>query len=475
MRERWKKLIGGVLCVALLAGCGGNSAGNDAPPSPTSQPADAVTEAAADGNGDSGNVNEENNEENNEADDAVTEQNDESSGEGEDSGFGIISEGDTLTLNGLTFLRGGMIEAAEYEEPEEGSDEDKDRMDRAMREYVPSEDSLLVNNAKSFYFYEQMSKEQQDIYDCIMMLADDPMNTSNIVVLKRDAKSGSQQFKKDLNIGLFGALYDHPELFWLYNALKTDINMKQFTSGEVYFSLAEPYKDYEKDMKAFNKAAEDFLKDIDLDQSEDKIARDIHDKLIDMVTYDFEVAEKNLNDLAHTAYGALVANGRGEKNTAVCDGYSLAYLYLLQQAGLEATVLLGVGGESKLTAGPHAWNSVKLGDDWYDVDTTWDDLGNVEEELKDPRIDSKSRSYIQEAVTDPDYRELRQHYMYNLTTAMMKNYKMDRKYDYVTKDKKYTINLAFDCVHLKASELTDEDYDKWLMKLTTEAKGTKFR
>ncbi len=88
----------------------------------------------------------------------------------------------------------------------------------------------------------------------------------------------------------------------------------------------------------------------------------IHDKLIEVNTYD-DVC-KNANTpyhVGHTAYGALV-NG-----TSVCDGYSLAMNYLLEDVGINSLVIAGNAG------GGHAWNIVELEGDWYEVDATWDD------------------------------------------------------------------------------------------------------
>jgi len=51
---------------------------------------------------------------------------------------------------------------------------------------------------------------------------------------------------------------------------------------------------------------------------------------------------------------------------AICGGYSFGFLYILQRAGLEAIYLTGDTG-----AGYHAWNYVKVDDNWYFADSTW--------------------------------------------------------------------------------------------------------
>lgn len=50
----------------------------------------------------------------------------------------------------------------------------------------------------------------------------------------------------------------------------------------------------------------------------------------------------------------------------VCAGYSLAYSYLLKRVGIESRYVVS-------QAMTHAWNLVKIGGNWYNVDLTFDD------------------------------------------------------------------------------------------------------
>lgn len=61
-----------------------------------------------------------------------------------------------------------------------------------------------------------------------------------------------------------------------------------------------------------------------------------------------------------TAYGALV------EKKATCMGYTYAFQQLAEELGLESWMVTS----SSLN---HAWNMVKLGKSYYNVDTTWDD------------------------------------------------------------------------------------------------------
>ncbi len=78
-------------------------------------------------------------------------------------------------------------------------------------------------------------------------------------------------------------------------------------------------------------------------------------------TYD----NANLNDetyrLKYSAYAALI------NHTAVCQGYANLLYRMLLQAGIDNRIIAGIGN-----GGPHAWNIVKLGELYYNVDSTWD-------------------------------------------------------------------------------------------------------
>lgn len=88
----------------------------------------------------------------------------------------------------------------------------------------------------------------------------------------------------------------------------------------------------------------------------------LHDWLIENAEY----------DLTYTHYDAA---GVLLKGTGVCDSYARAYLMLCTAAGLECMYVPGTAGTSpdKSQWENHAWNLVKLGDNWYHVDCTWDD------------------------------------------------------------------------------------------------------
>ncbi|PYG88234.1 transglutaminase/protease-like cytokinesis protein 3 [Ruminiclostridium sufflavum DSM 19573] len=89
----------------------------------------------------------------------------------------------------------------------------------------------------------------------------------------------------------------------------------------------------------------------------------IHDYLVANYKYDYENYKSDtLPDESYTPYGLLI------KGTGVCQAYAEAMKLLLNRVGVECEVVIGKSREEA-----HGWNIVKLDDEYYMVDVTWDD------------------------------------------------------------------------------------------------------
>lgn len=219
----------------------------------------------------------------------------------------------------------------------------------------------------------------------------------------------------------------------------------------VYIKMAEPFVNYEKQMQAFNTAAEAFLADVNKNASDYEIVRQIHDKLIALVNYNDPVADGAValergQDLAHTAYGCLVTDSSGISNYAVCDGYTLAMEYLLQQCGIEVAFIGGMAGASEAEAGGHAWNIVKIDGVWYEMDSTWDDAGSREDDLTPG---TEEYQYFMEALQDPGYREKLDHFLFLVSTDTITHFLPGDEYKYITQDGMYEIQMVQESVHIR--------------------------
>lgn len=154
---------------------------------------------------------------------------------------------------------------------------------------------------------------------------------------------------------------DHPELFYV----DTAFSCNAYEDGQVVditLSYNELAGTYEASKKALEKAANKIIVDaVELEDDYEK-ARFVHDELIALCEYAEGAA------VSQSAYSALV------NNQAVCAGYARAYQYVLQQLGIPCYYVSGYSGED------HGWNIVNLYGEYYNVDVTWDDAPDEEDE-----------------------------------------------------------------------------------------------
>lgn len=107
----------------------------------------------------------------------------------------------------------------------------------------------------------------------------------------------------------------------------------------------------------------------------DKVAA-LNDWLISHAEYDDEAfAALQSYEFDGTPPGyeaAWNATGTLLDGTGVCASYAAAFSALANAAGVETVVVAG----DVLSGGPHAWNKVRVDDQWLAVDPTWNDGGD---------------------------------------------------------------------------------------------------
>lgn len=153
----------------------------------------------------------------------------------------------------------------------------------------------------------------------------------------------------------FEAIYnDHPELFWV----NTNYSYKYTANNrcvEIVLSYNETVNDLEVHKSLFNQATSKIINEANKFSSNYEKEKYVHDYLIDSITYD---KSANMNQ---SAYSAIV------NKKSICAGYTRAFQYIMIQLKIPTYYCVGVASVN------HAWSIVKLGDEYYNVDLTWDD------------------------------------------------------------------------------------------------------
>lgn len=90
----------------------------------------------------------------------------------------------------------------------------------------------------------------------------------------------------------------------------------------------------------------------------------LNKKLCDEITYAYDGGVASSKAWAHNIMGVF----DDEINSAVCEGYTYAFDIIMSYIGLDSIIINGLAnGEA------HAWNLVRLDDEYFYVDSTWND------------------------------------------------------------------------------------------------------
>ena len=104
------------------------------------------------------------------------------------------------------------------------------------------------------------------------------------------------------------------------------------------------------------------IEQIKYDNDYNKILK-LHNILANSIEYNSTSDKKN----SHNIYGALI------NRKTVCEGYAKSLKYMLDSLNIECILVSGNATNSTGKTESHMWNYVKLNDNWYGVDITWDD------------------------------------------------------------------------------------------------------
>lgn len=117
-----------------------------------------------------------------------------------------------------------------------------------------------------------------------------------------------------------------------------------------------------EDKMVMDKANEILKKIIKKEMTDYEKELAIHDYLVLNCEYDYNNINDKIPRASYTIYGLLI-NGKG-----VCQAYSEAAKLLLNMVGIECDIVTGTANSEA-----HAWNIVKLDNEYYMLDITWDD------------------------------------------------------------------------------------------------------
>lgn len=163
----------------------------------------------------------------------------------------------------------------------------------------------------------------------------------------------------DIGAVFFSVVFENPDIFYVKSS---GFETTSESESGILVSIRPVYlfdtSEIPEKKEQVENAADYIIKSVDASWSDIYKCRYLHDMVCQYVEYDMD--EHNNNPNLRTTYGALI------DNKAVCDGYTMAYNYLLSKVGIEAHYVQSL----KML---HAWSLVRIGGSYYHIDTTYDD------------------------------------------------------------------------------------------------------
>lgn len=214
------------------------------------------------------------------------------------------------------------------------------------------------------YYYNIMSSDERKAYK--MIYDGLKMRAFNIVVSLYLSPDKVQEV-------YLKVLYDNP-LFYYIN--QTVIRMQ---GNPGYWILLPEYLYSNTEINKINNDIRNIINRIrqkadNFRNNEFRLEKCLHDSIVKSVAYDYDSLKKKDAFNAHSIVGVFL------DKRAVCEGIAKAYKLLCNEYDIKCIVVLGQANKDGVYGEDdyHAWNLVKIGEESYHVDVTWDNLFDEE-------------------------------------------------------------------------------------------------
>ena len=246
-------------------------------------------------------------------------------------------------------------------EPLELIELDEEELEQSLltsgEEDIQTANSYDWESYSNDYCYNNMTTAQQNLYDglnaeCLKMATTTENATNNQSNYFMDSVSYSDLANRDAVEVVWMFIYQNPQYYFVQNKISMDYSG---SNGVIYMCVYPIFADGSSRASV----TDQFMTQVNTWVNQVKAQGSTYDKVKKAHDIVCDNVEYQSGDYDQTAYSAVLGN-----HETVCAGYTKTYELLCNAAGISAT-----GSLSET----HAWNQVKIGNEWYNVDTTWDD------------------------------------------------------------------------------------------------------
>ena len=233
---------------------------------------------------------------------------------------------------------------------------------------------------QDYYQYHFLNDSEKAIYQAIVQ----EIKASNTFVNLSKYSCSQNTLSKIYEC----IMADYPQFFYLaknssYTCDSTGKNVKQLILMYTDGTTTDQYNErgerivtanrstISEQVRNFQAKISEVLTTIPASGSELEKEKIIYEFIQSHVTYDTQAAtliySPSGTQIPHAfdVYGALC------EGNAVCEGYAKLFQYLCYCVGIQTTQIYGQSSNQ-----PHMWNAVRIGNEWYMSDITWDDSGH---------------------------------------------------------------------------------------------------
>lgn len=210
------------------------------------------------------------------------------------------------------------------------------------------------------YYYNTLTENQKKVYISVAN-AVKSLNTNFQLIDYEYIDENT--LNKDIEISMYRFLLDHPEVFYTNDKylISTKTNIFGTKVNLTFEYLVNSKVELENKINEINYSVENIISNIKDKNDQFSTELIIHDYIAKTARYyEYENIE-DIPDSCHNIYGTLV------KSSAVCDGFAKSMKLILNKCDIESIVVTG-----NLKNESHAWNLVKIDNNWYNLDLTSD-------------------------------------------------------------------------------------------------------